>query len=112
MTQVLITEFCDELQIQSLICYWQSDYCVEKQNKNYSKIVDIMGVTGQAMLFLQQSCHSWQSLEIMVEVSTGIGELRYLDPPCRLTVTFGAPTQKQQVFVFEDPLSNQNVTNI
>jgi len=73
MTQVLITEFCDELQIQSLICYWQSDYCVEKQNKNYSKIVDIMGVTGQAMLFLQQSCHSWQSLEIMVEVSTGIG---------------------------------------
>jgi len=23
MTQVLITEFCDEFQIQSLICYWQ-----------------------------------------------------------------------------------------
>lgn len=64
------------------------------------------------MLFVQQSCHSWQSLEVMVEVSIGIGGLRYLDPPCRLTVTFGAPTQKQQVFVFVDPLSNQNVTNI
>lgn len=43
MIQMLIIESRNEPQIQYLNCFEQSDYSVERKNKNYSEIVDIMG---------------------------------------------------------------------